>query len=159
MFTTFCGIEKKRKRPANTSTEKETAPITSLVKEKKLRMTESVEFKMRHDKQNRINVLLDISDENMGTSSGSNYKISKKKLPHTLFKGKKKMWCNDSDKIHGGRMKEMKIFSGIKERNNQTPIAFLKFVCNNAEKFLVWFCLLLLSITTLLSFSFIYLCR
>ncbi|KAL5680879.1 hypothetical protein ACJX0J_007264, partial [Zea mays] len=26
-------------------------------------------------------------------------------------------------------------------------------------KFLVWFCLLLLSITTLLSFSFIYLCR
>jgi hypothetical protein len=69
------------------------------------------------------------------------------------------MWCNDSDKIHGGRMKEMKIFSGIKERNNQTPIAFLKFVCSNAEKFLVWFCLLLLSITTLLSFSFIYLCR
>jgi len=90
VFTTFCGIEKKRKRPANTSTEKETAPITSLVKEKKLRMTESVEFKMRHDKQNRINVLLDISDENMGTSSGSNYKISKKKLPHTLFKGKRR---------------------------------------------------------------------
>ncbi|KAL5682422.1 hypothetical protein ACJX0J_008807 [Zea mays] len=30
---------------------------------------------------------------------------------------------------------------------------------HNAEKFLVWFCLLLLSITTLLSFSFIYLCR
>lgn len=87
MFTTFCGIEKKRKRPVNTS--KETAPITSLVKEKKLRMTESVEFKMRHDKQNRINVLLDISDENMGTSSGSNYKISKKNY-HTHYSREKR---------------------------------------------------------------------
>jgi hypothetical protein len=155
--TAFCDKEKKRKMPDNTSSEKETAPITPAVKEKKMRTTESMEIKMRHDRQNRRNVPLDVSNEKMGTSSGSNYKIWKEKLPHTLLKEKKRMWRNDSDKIYGGRVKELKIFSGGKEKNNQAPIAFLKFVRNNAEKFLVWFCLLLLSITAMLSISFIFL--
>lgn len=153
--TTYCDREKKRKRPNNTSTEKETAPTTSAVKEKKMRTTGSMEIKMRHDRPNRRNVPLDVSNE-MGTSSGSNYKIRKRKLPHTLLKEKKRMQCNDSDKIHGGRVKEMKIFSGSKEKNNQAPIAFLKFIRNNSEKFLVWFCFLF-SVTVLLSCYIIFL--
>ncbi|OQU85252.1 hypothetical protein SORBI_3004G204000 [Sorghum bicolor] len=135
--TTFCDKEKKRKRPSNTNSEKETAPITYAVKEKKMRTTESVEIKMRHDRQNRRNVSLDVSNEKMDTSSGSNYKIRKRKLAHTLLKEKKRMRYNDSDKIHSGRVKEMEKISGGKEKNNQAPIAFLKFIRNNSEKFLV----------------------
>jgi hypothetical protein len=146
--TTFCDKEKKRKRPNNTNSEKGTAPITSAVKEKKMRTTESMEIKMRHDRQNRRNVPLDVSNEKMDTSSDSNYKTGKGKLPHTQLKKQKRMQCNDSDKkIHGAKVKEMKIFSCGKEKVNQASFAFFKVMCNNFEKFLVWF--LLLSITVL----------
>ena len=64
--TTFCDKETKRKRPNNTNSEKETAPITSAVKEKKMRTTESMEIKMRHDRQNRRNVPLDVSNDRIG---------------------------------------------------------------------------------------------
>ena len=105
---------------------------------------------MRHDRQNRRNVPLDVSDEKMDISSHSNYKIGKRKLLHTQLKKKKRMQCNDSDKkIHGAKVKEMKIFSCGKEKVNQASFAFFKVMCNNFEKFMVWFYFLLLSITVL----------
>ncbi|AQK72344.1 B3 domain-containing protein [Zea mays] len=119
-FNTASPEEERKKKPHNASTGKN----------------------MQRDDDKEVVRIMSNSDtkvkiKKMGTSSGSNYKIWKEKLPHTLLKEKKRMWRNDSDKIYGGRVKELKIFSGGKEKNNQAPIAFLKFVRNNAEKFLV----------------------
>ncbi|CAD6250442.1 unnamed protein product [Miscanthus lutarioriparius] len=136
--------ERKKKLP-NASTGKNTqrddgeeGRIMSNSDKKKMRTTESMEIKMRHDRQNGRNVPLDVSNEKMDISSHSNYKIGKRKLPHTQLKRKKKMQCNDSDKkIHGAKMKEMKIFSCGKEKVNQASFAFFKVMCNNFEKFMV----------------------
>ncbi|OEL26712.1 B3 domain-containing protein [Dichanthelium oligosanthes] len=134
----FSEEEKKKKRPNNTNTEKETAPITPAVKEKRMRLSESTEMMMCHDKLKR-NAPSNLSKEKkMDISSGSNYKKRKREEPHTLFKKEKRMRCIDSDKkIHSGRVQEKKICGDGEEKNMQAPFAFFKFVCHNFMEILL----------------------
>lgn len=141
--TAFFGNEKKGER-LNKNTEKETAPLTPAVKEKRMRPSES-EMMMPHDKQNGRNVPSNVSKEKkMDTSSGSNYKKRKREEPHSLSKKGKGVWCNASDKkIYSGTVQEKKISGSGKEKNRQVPFTFFKFMYTNFEEFLVSFCFLL----------------
>ncbi|WVZ74737.1 hypothetical protein U9M48_022886 [Paspalum notatum var. saurae] len=129
---------KQEKRPNNTSSAKEPAPITPAVK-KRMRPSESMEMKMQHDEQKRRNVASDTSKEKkMDTSSGSNYKKRKREEPHTLNEKEKRTCSHASDiKIRDGRVKEKNISGGVKEKNRQAPFAFFKLLFDNFEEFLI----------------------
>ncbi|RLM81033.1 B3 domain-containing protein [Panicum miliaceum] len=140
--TAFFGKEKKGKRLNKTKNEElqrdedeENAPFTSVVKEKRMRPSESTEAMMCHEKPNRRSVSSIVSKEKkIDTSSGSKYK--KRKRGHTLPKKGKR----SDNKIHSGRVQEKKICGGGKEKNKHTPFtsfAFFKFIYNRFEEFLL----------------------
>ena len=90
--TAFFGKEKKGKRLNKTNNEElqsdgdgENAPFTLAVKEKRMRLSESTEAMMCHDKPSRRSLPSIVSKEKkIDTSSGSKYK--KRKRDHTLPK-------------------------------------------------------------------------
>ncbi|CAN6244998.1 unnamed protein product [Urochloa humidicola] len=134
--TSFSEGEKRKKRTKYTNTEKETAPLTPAVKEKRMSPSESTEM---HHKPNGRNVPSNVSKEKkMDTSSGSDHKKRKREEPHSLSKNEKKVQCNASDKkIHSGEVHEKKICGSDKEKNRLAPFAFFKFIYNYFEEYLL----------------------
>ncbi|CAN6279088.1 unnamed protein product [Urochloa humidicola] len=138
--TTFSEEEKRKKRPKNANTEKETAQLTPAIKEKRTSPSENTEMMMLHDKPNGRNIPSNnvSKEKKMDTSSGSNSKKRKREEPHSLSKKEKMVQRNASDKkIHSGEVQEKKICGSDKDKNRQAPFAFFKFIYNYFEQFLL----------------------